>query len=186
MEVDDGPILDSVIDLVSRYGIKRATMDELARHTGVSRQTLYDRYGGKDGVIAAAIRLGSSRIEKALQAEFAKETSLSNKIDAYYTIAIWPFYELMRSMPDAADLEKGLGAESKTVTKEATQRRQQILSELLSAHKLQANQSSQQIAVFFDQSCSRAKMLCADDTDLASYLSVLKDSMLALAGQQGR
>ncbi len=150
-------ILDAVIDVVCRYGIKRATMDELARGSGVSRQTLYDRYGNKDGVIAAAITMAKSRTEEALRAELAPLKALDDKIETYFAVAVWPVYERMRSMPDAADLERGLGQKSRAASTEAAHNRRGILAGMLSEHALRPGQTPQDIAVFFDQSCGRAK-----------------------------
>lgn len=180
MERNDDPVLDTVIGVVCRYGIKRTTMDELARHSGVSRKTLYDRYGGKDGVIAAAITMSKGKLEKALQAEFAVQTSLGDKIDAYFSVAIWPVYDAMRTMPDAADLERGLGVDSKAASDAATRRRHDILANMLGPHGSERGQTPQQIAVFFEQSCNRAMMSSETPEALAAYLSVLKASTLAL------
>lgn len=184
MESDDSQIVDAVIGVITRYGTRRATMDELARHSGVSRQTLYDRYGDKDGVIAAAISLSASRTEQALKVAFEKDTALAEKIEAFYDIAIWPIYDLVCSMPDAADLEKGLGAKSKAMSDAMQHRRQDILAAMFSRYVSQGVQTPQQIAVFFDQSCSSAKKSCEGAEDLASYLSVLKDSTVALVERQ--
>lgn len=186
METDDGPILDAVIGVVSRYGIKRATMDELASHSGVSRQTLYDRYGGKDGVIAAAITMAKGRIEDALRVQFGLTESLDEKIEAYFSIAIWPVFEPMRAMPDSADLERGLGAQSKAAGDAATTRRQGIIADMLAAYALKNGQTPQQIAVFFEQSCDRAMMSSKSPEELASYLSVLKAALRALVEHHGR
>jgi AcrR family transcriptional regulator len=177
--------MDAVIGVVRRYGIKRATMDELARHSGVSRQTLYDRYGDKDGVIAAAIHFSSSRSEEALKVEFAQATSLAEKIEAYYAILIWPVYDLMCAMPDAADLETGLGAESTAASRAATRRRQEMLVDMLKGQVEKSGLAPEQVAVFFDQSCGRAKMSSEGPEDLAAYLAVLKDAILALSEHPG-
>jgi AcrR family transcriptional regulator len=180
MEVDEGPILDAVIGVVSRYGIKRTTMDEMARQAAVSRQTLYDRFGDKDGIFAAAIAFSAKRMEEALRAGFAQKTSLGDNIDVFYSVAVLPVYELFRRMPDAADLEKGLGANSKAASKAATQRRQEILARMFAEHVSQDDRTPEEIAVFFDQSCSRAKLFSETAEDLETYLSLLKASTVAL------
>ncbi|WP_333714207.1 TetR/AcrR family transcriptional regulator [Yoonia sp.] len=180
MEVDEGPILDAVIGVVSRYGIKRTTMDELARQAAVSRQTLYDRFGDKDGIFAAAIAYSAKRVEEALQTGFAQQTSLGDKIDVFYSVAVLPFYELFRRMPDVADFEKGLGAHSKATSNAATRRRQEILAAMFAEHVSQGGRTPEQIAVFFDKSCNRAKLFSETIEDLEAYLSLLKESIVAV------
>lgn len=187
MERNDDPVLDTVLDVVCRYGIKRTTMDELARHSGVSRKTLYDRYGGKDGVIAATITMSKGKLMEALRAEFAKRTNLIDKINTYYSVAIWPVFEAMRAMPDAADLERGLGVESKAASDAALQRRHDLLADMFEAHVLGSKKTARQIAVFFERSCNQAMMSFETSEDLGSYLGVLKESTLALVeGQRSK
>ena len=184
MERNDDPVLDTVIDVVCRYGIKRTTMDELARHSGVSRKTLYDRYGGKDGIIASAITMAKGRLVEALGSEFAKRTALNDKIDTYYSVAIQPVFEAMRTMPDAADLERGLGVESKAASDAALQRRHEFLTDMFEVHVLGSKEVARQIAVFFERSCNQAMMSFETAEDLRSYLAVLKASTLALVEGQ--
>ncbi|WP_439567157.1 TetR/AcrR family transcriptional regulator [Sphingopyxis sp.] len=54
---------DSLLAAAARTGFRKASMDDLARATGVSRQALYNRFGSKDALIDWAIR---SRIDRSL------------------------------------------------------------------------------------------------------------------------
>ncbi|MEL6582612.1 MAG: helix-turn-helix domain-containing protein [Pseudomonadota bacterium] len=184
MEGSDDHILEAVVGVVNRYGIKRTTMDELSRSAGVSRQTLYDRYGDKDGVMAAAIEMLALRLEEGLRAAFAERQALSEKIDAYYEIAVWPIYEVLASMPDAADLERGLGPRSSRASLEAAVRKQALLAEVFAEHLNGTEQSPQAVGAFFEQSSSRAKMSGLPREELEQFLAVLKASTLALVGAQ--
>ena len=181
METADFEILDAVIGVVNRYGIKRTTMDELARHAGVSRQTLYDRYGGKDAVMAAAIDLIAQRLMDALREAFAQQPSLAGKIDAYYQIAVFPIFEALQAMPDAADFERGLGPRSTEASAQGSVRKQGLLAEAFAPHLSGTTHDPQETAVFFEQSLARAKMSGPTRTELESYTKVLKSAMLALA-----
>lgn len=181
METADTHILEAVVEVVNRYGIKRTTMEELSRHAGVSRQTLYDRYGGKDGVMAAAIEMLATRMISGLRAAFAERQTLSEKLDAYYEIAVWPVFEVMQSMPDSADLERGLGPQSSRASLNGSLQKQQVLEEAFEEPLAGTGQSAKAVAVFFEQSCGRAKMSVTTRTELEQFLAVLKASTLALA-----
>ena len=182
MDASDQHILEAVVGVVNRYGIKRTTMDELSRSAGVSRQTRYDRYGDKDGVMAAAIDMLALRLEEELRAAFAKRNELSEKIDAYYEIAVWPIFEVLAAMPDAADLERGLGPRSSRAGLEVAARKQALLTEVFAEHLNGTEQSPHAIAAFFEQSSSRAKMSGMPREELQQFLAVLKASTLALTG----
>jgi len=181
MEPDDAHILDAVTAVVARYGMKRTTMAELARAAGVSRQTLYDRFGDKDRIMAAAIDLIADRVCTELRAAFAKETDLARSIDAYFRIAIWPTYKIMEAMPDAADFERGLGAESIAATQRVAEAKQMILTALFREHLPKDGPSPERVASFFEKSSCQAKMSGMAREDLEQFLSVLKASILALA-----
>lgn len=181
MEPDDAIIFETVLDVVARYGMKRTTMAELAKGAGVSRQTLYDRFGDKDGIMSATIAHWGSRIEADLRIAFAKHATLADKLDAYFTIAVWPTFEAMQNMPDAADFEKGMGAASTAASARLSLGKQEILAEMLKAHLPPGGPSAKEIATFFEQSSSRAKMTDTCPQSLERFLAVLKASVLALA-----
>ncbi len=181
MESDDAPILDAVTEVVTRYGMQRTTMADMARAAGVSRQTLYDRYGDKDGVMAAAIDLIANRVCTGLRAAFAEESDLSRNLDNYFQIAIWPTYEIMQLMPDAADFERGMGPASIAATQRVAEAKEAILAGLLREHLPPTGPPPEQVASFFEQSSCRAKMSGMEREQLTEFLSVLKASVLALA-----
>lgn len=181
MEPDDAHILDAVTTVVTRYGMKRTTMAEVARAAGVSRQTLYDRYRDKDGVLAAAIDLIANRVCTELRRAFAEESDLARNLDTYFRIAIWPTYEIMQAMPDAADFENGMEAASMAASQRVAEAKQAILTGLFREHLPPKGPSPEQVASFFEQSSCRAKMSGMAREDLKQFLSVLKASVLALA-----
>ena len=78
-------------------------MADIAREAGVSRQTLYDRFGDKDGIMAAAISLMGSRICGDTRAAWAEQRDLAARLDAYFEIAVLAVFDLLRTLPDAAE-----------------------------------------------------------------------------------
>jgi len=181
MEPDDAKLLAIVTSVVRRYGMRRTTMADLARATGVSRQTLYDRFGDKDGIMAAAINAIANRVCGELRVAFAEDGGLSGNIDSYYQVAIWPTYEIVRAMPDAADFERGMGPASTAAIRGVAEAKQAILTAKFAEHLPQSNPSPEQVARFFEQSSCQAKMAGMGEKDLAQFLLVLKSSVLALA-----
>lgn len=180
MEPDDAPFFDTVMQVVHRYGMKRTTMAELAHGAGVSRQTLYDRFGDKDGVMAATINNWGARIMADLRAAFAEKAGLAERIDAYYDIVVWPTFDLLQQMPDAADFQRGMGPKSVAATQTVSELKQKAVAEMLADHFSLQKQSAD-VAEFFEQSSARAKMSDGEREDLERFLAVLKASVLALA-----
>ena len=48
-------ILHSAIDLFCHQGFSNTSMDEVAKHAGVSKQTVYSHFGSKDDLFVASI-----------------------------------------------------------------------------------------------------------------------------------
>jgi AcrR family transcriptional regulator len=181
MDLDDDSFLNTAITVVARYGMKRATMAELASAAGVSRQTLYDRFGDKDGVMAAAIDHMAKVLAGDLRAAFSEHFDLTDKLTAYFKIAVWPAYEMMQTMPDTADFEKGMGVASIAATRRMSDTKQAILAKMLCAYLPTHTRPTESVAAFIEQSSSRAKMSDISRKDLESFLSVLRASVVALA-----
>ena len=180
MDPDDDAIFETVLQVVTRYGMKRTTMAELARGAGVSRQTLYDRFGDKDGIMAAVIENAAARLFEDLRTAFGTEADLGTKLDAYFNIAVWPFFEILQTMPDAADFENGMGPASASASKTVEQGKAALLAEMLADHLPPNGQSPSDVASFIESSSSRAKHTITVAEDLARFLAVLKASTLAL------
>src|ERR1700754_1947376 len=49
-------ILGVALEVFGRYGFRKASMDEIARLAGISRQGLYLRFASKEALFRAAIR----------------------------------------------------------------------------------------------------------------------------------
>lgn len=181
MEHEDAHTLDTVIAVVTRYGMKRTTMADIARAAGVSRQTLYDRYSDKDGIMAAAIDLIAHRVCTELRAAFAEEADLAKGLDTYFRIAIWPTYEIVQAMPDAADFQKGSGDATNAAIQRVAEEKEAILAARFRQHLRPNGPTPEELAKFFEQSSCQAKMSGMAREDLEQFLSVLKKSVLALA-----
>ena len=184
MDLDDASFFDTVRTVVARYGMKRTTMADLARAAGVSRQTLYDRFGDKDGVMAAAIDHMTDRIARDLEAAFAGRADLAGMLDAYFDIAIWPMYDLLRTMPDAVDLEHGMGPASVAASRRGKARKCAVLCDMLRAELPARTEAPDRVAAFVEQSSCRAKMSDIGPEALDSFLAVLKAAIVALARAQ--
>jgi AcrR family transcriptional regulator len=51
MRMSDRIAVDSLLTVVARTGFRKASMEDLARATGVSRQALYNRFGSKGALL---------------------------------------------------------------------------------------------------------------------------------------
>ncbi|WP_374764364.1 TetR/AcrR family transcriptional regulator [Yunchengibacter salinarum] len=68
-EAKNTAILESAVDLFMENGFEGTSMDEVARRAGVSKQTVYSHFSGKEQLFSAAVRyrMQDSFAEQALE-----------------------------------------------------------------------------------------------------------------------
>lgn len=97
-------ILERAMDLFMRYGIKSVTMDDLARHLGISKKTLYQYVSNKNDLIKQIFHI-KMELEKKIMAEIRENTT--DAIDEILKIAAYVINELRELSPTTVyDLQK--------------------------------------------------------------------------------
>ncbi|MGI2259537.1 TetR/AcrR family transcriptional regulator [Shewanella sp. GXUN23E] len=71
-------ILSSAIELFTSQGLPNTSMDEVARHAGVSKQTVYAHFGSKDELFVAAIE--SKCVVHQMQADMFVDAAHPEKV----------------------------------------------------------------------------------------------------------
>jgi len=66
-------LLKGAEELFMRFGVRSITMDDIARHLGISKKTIYQHFADKDDVV---VSVAKSRLEKQRQ-QFEKATAES-------------------------------------------------------------------------------------------------------------
>jgi AcrR family transcriptional regulator len=75
-------ILDAFIELAKRYTVDRITMQDVARHIGLSVGTLYQEFKGKKEIMIALIDRQASAMFERMDGEVQKERSALKKLHA--------------------------------------------------------------------------------------------------------
>lgn len=101
--------LQEIADLFKRFGIKSQTMDDIARHLGISKKTLYKSFSDKNDLVLKTLRFLNHRDCEHMDEVREKEL---NAIDENYVISkhvldqfrdihpsVW--YDLKRYHPEA-------------------------------------------------------------------------------------
>jgi AcrR family transcriptional regulator len=76
-------ILDAALVEFERHGFRRVALDDVAKRAGVSRTTIYRRFGNRDDLVGAVIE----RENVALFADIAQELKAAGPQSNYYTEA---------------------------------------------------------------------------------------------------
>lgn len=181
----DHKILDAAIAVFARYGVRKATMGDIAEQAGMSRPTLYARYANKDEIMAAAMQLISERVINEVVEAWQSAETISERIDIFLDCAIVRFFDQIKQMPDSGDLMIGSGDGAATHLG-AEQGKIDLLAGLfdtrrdaLAAHCMTAAE----LADFFYASASSFKFTARDGKHLESLLATLKSSVMIMLGE---
>ena len=179
-------ILDAAIDVFSRYGVRKATMGDIAEQAGISRPTLYARFANKDEIMAAAMQLISDRVVHEVTQAWRSATTISERIDIFLDCAIVQFFDQIKQMPDSSDLMVSYWDEGTSAQHAVEQGKIDLLAGLFDERKgaLTANGSSPaQLAEFFYASSSSFKFTAHDAAHLESLLATLKQSTMVMLSE---
>lgn len=83
-QFDEGEVLDAAIGVFSRTGFSAATLDELSDATGLSRPSLYNAFGDKEGLYRRALGRFVEHLEGALTHAVLAEPDLATALRALY------------------------------------------------------------------------------------------------------
>lgn len=127
-------ILNAAIQTFVRYGVRKASMNDIAQAAGVSRQTLYDAFGGKDGLIRASIRIVTDRNLARVRQRLDGITALSEQLDIYFEETVVKSFELLQTAGDMEDLISGHNEAGREEIALSHARHEALIAELLTPH----------------------------------------------------
>lgn len=179
-------ILDAAIPTFVRYGARKTSMNDIAAVAGVSRQTIYDSFGGKDGVIRASIRKVTDANLACVEARLKQTSGLSDQLDAYFAETIVKSFELIQTAGDVEDLITGHNEAGKDEIARSHARHVALVERLLNpfatqlaTHGLSPNQQASYIvtvAMGFKSGISQR-------AELDMMLHILRVNSLRVTGQ---
>ncbi len=73
-------ILESAQEYFLRYGFKKTNIEEIAKHAGIGKGTVYNYFGSKEELFICTCEKQWDEIQQNLQMEFAKEKDMEQKL----------------------------------------------------------------------------------------------------------
>ncbi|MEM9247275.1 MAG: helix-turn-helix domain-containing protein [Pseudomonadota bacterium] len=107
MENRERNILEAATRVFLRYGVKRASMGDIASEAGVARQTLYNLYANKDDILRGSIRMFGYDAMAAIERDLAVGLSLRAQIALVFEETALKPYRFLHASPNAHDLIEG-------------------------------------------------------------------------------
>lgn len=73
-------IMEGALTCVKRWGIEKTSLNDIAREAGCARQTVYNYYGSRDGVVLAALLESSRQFAERLQAHVGSFDGVEDRL----------------------------------------------------------------------------------------------------------
>lgn len=178
-------IVAAALRVFARYGLQRATMNDVAEEAGVVRQTLYNVFANKHEMIDGAVRYYMGQLRAQTRAEWADAPALADRIDILFRYNVITPWDMLRATPDAKDLEAGTHAATKAALKDAEARGQEMVAELFGHYVATLNtfdQTPASVSAYVMRSMFGIKHGADDREDLLAMLETLKTSIRIMVG----
>ncbi len=159
-------------------------MNDIAAEAGLSRQTLYDLFGGKDELMRAAIRLVKEESWRAIGERLGACSTLREKLNVYFEETVLKSFEMLQSAGDPEDL---IGSHNKAGMAELEVVRKQerlLVADILSDHGFPGSEdrnACERLANFIVVASMHFKHV-NDKSELDELLLTLSDSVRAITG----
>ncbi|MFB8776725.1 TetR/AcrR family transcriptional regulator [Streptomyces broussonetiae] len=81
-------ILDAALEQFTIFGLRRSSMDDVAKRAGVSRVTVYRRFQSKDNLVEACLLREGSRFFQQLDAAVAALPTMEERVVEGFVVAL--------------------------------------------------------------------------------------------------
>lgn len=162
-----------------RFGVRKATMEEIAAEAGVSKPTLYATFRNKDAALGGAIRYAKGEALKDVTAAWAGK-SLPDKLDMFMDHLVLAGFDMLHAAPDPAAFENAVGEYSQAAIDATRASEVSAVASLFSSPKnLQSlGADADSLAEFVVSSAMNAKLQAQSRSELENYLKVLRSLAL--------
>src|SRR5262245_36928995 len=77
----DEKIMDAALERIQQVGIRRSSLDDIAKRSGVNRVTIYRRFAGKDNLVEAVLEREAERMLAEVTAIAATTREIGAQIE---------------------------------------------------------------------------------------------------------
>lgn len=116
-----------------RYGYRRTAMDDIARHVGVSRPSLYLTFPSKEAIFRDVVAMGHDELLHNIEAGLPAQRALSEKLT--YAFELWSVqtFDMVMLSPAASELMSDSYDFASDLFEQAAQRLADMLADAIRA-----------------------------------------------------
>lgn len=176
-------IVEAAARMFARYGFAKTTIGDIATEAGVARQTVYNAFSGKDGILRAVVRHHGQKTYDGVISAWADATTVAEKLTIFQEQGPIAWFEAVRAAPDWAALIDGMHKAATEEIKVLDAQWIAALDRMLEGHDVATTDdgpSLREVAEFFYTTSLNAKYGAADLEALRRRLATIRTATLAL------
>ncbi|MEO0437280.1 MAG: TetR family transcriptional regulator [Pseudomonadota bacterium] len=100
-------ILEATIEVVSRYGVAKTSVGDIAKAAGLSRQTIYSLLKNRTAILRAAIEYSGEKTDGLARDMLSRAPDLASQLDTIFSVYTVQVYELMHAQNEVLDISSG-------------------------------------------------------------------------------
>lgn len=146
-------ILEATLKTVSRYGVRKTSVGDIAKESGLSRQTIYNLFETRDDIFRAAMAHAGDSSRTRLRKKLANLDTLSDQLDAMFNEFVVAGYKFSHRSPDAHDIVQGSHEIAHEVLQASFDANAALIAELLQPYEAKLDGKGirvDQLAVFIE------------------------------------
>jgi len=176
-------ILEAAIQTISRYGVKRTSVSDIASEAGVARQTVYNAFSDKDAILRETVNYLYEKMFNDIKKELQNASTLEQQLDALFEHLAVRKYELTDALPEAEEIISGINEAAKEEIQRGREACRALIEETLRPHDEKIRESGlsvRDLSDFIERSLAHAKTAASDKKHLMKLLTSLKVLVLSL------
>lgn len=124
-------LVDVAIDMFTRYGVKKTSIEDVARAAGIAKGSVYLEFRSKEDLFRAAAERVAQQLLDAAAVAADGEGPLLERVTAVLVAKFWRLYTLVHARPHAAELIGAKDAVAHDIFSRADDRYRKLLIKAL-------------------------------------------------------
>ena len=185
MSPAESQILDATIEMVSHFGMRKTSMNDIATRAGVSRQTVYNLFGNREDIFHSAIVHMGEQWRARARARLHKSHALADRLDFVFEVLVLDAYKFSHKSPATTDMFIEAYKSAPEAMTAFIAENQTLYREIFEPYEAALNGRGidlRQFAEMVDITCRGLIREARSIRHLKELLSTHKASILALAG----
>ncbi len=177
---------EAALRVFALYGVRKATMEEIAKAAEVSKPTLYAVFKSKDEALAATIMMVKSNVLGEINALWKDADTLEEKLDLLFEKLVVAGFDMLHNSPDPDAFDDSIGKFSQQAIEKTRGLETELLAGELANYSSIKNMGTtpQSYAAFCINAAMQAKRQFKSRNDLLSFLEELKYSILSVCNER--